>query len=333
MPQTPDNPAPTGSLTTRERTRAIALRWLREQGELVGAQRVRDELGYGSLQTINEELRALRRELATRLERSLALPELPPALAADAAAFLQSWWEQALTQARQESEDERAAWQAKEEGWRQTLAERDGALMELARDREVVERQLEQTEQLVAEQGRSLELLRAELAQLRQQQQVEREAAAQCQQQLEADTQALRDQLEQQARQAASQLTLLNDERLAQQAQHEATVAALRQSQQRELRDQAAQMELLRRKVATQGNELALAQERWNHGEQRREALDAELQASRQALAGAREREQEQQARLGALQQELSRACAERDEARRLFEQLLARPPSPGEPH
>lgn len=326
MTPSPTPPTPTPVVSTRDRTRTIALRLLREQGELVGAQRVRDELGYGSLQTINEELRLWRRELATRLERSLALPELPPALAAEAASFLQAWWERCLEHASAEADAERTDWMAKEAGWQTTLAQRDELLDQLERDREHSDQKLAQSERLVEEQARSLELLRAELAQARQQLNDEREVAAAQQRQHQEESQGLREQLDRQARQAATQQALLNDELLARQTQHEAALGALQQTQQRALRDQAAHTELLQHKIAAQSRDLALSQEKQSQAKQQVDTLTAELARVRQAGDALQQREQTALAQLSALQQALSRASAERDEARRLFEQFLARP-------
>jgi len=318
---------PPAPRTTRERARVIAERILREHGELAGAQRIRDELGYGSLQTINEALRELRREWATRLERSLALPELPPALAADAAAFLQDWWQRSLDQAQQGYAAARDAWAREREEMAAQRAATEQALVAAHQAGQQVRAELLRAEQVIAEQGRTLALLQQELAHGREQLQAEQQAAAQQRQQLAAELHSAREQAEQQARQAATRQALLNDELLALQAYQEQEQAQSQQREQRERREQTAQRELLQQKVASQAQALAQA-------EQRALALQEQLEALQQQRADERQQAELQQqgaataqAALGNVQAELERAVAERDEARRLLDALLQRLP------
>ncbi|MDN0077692.1 DNA-binding protein [Crenobacter sp. SG2303] len=323
-PETLPSPAPR---TTRERARAIAERILREHGELAGAQRVRDELGYGSLQTINEALRELRRDWAARLERSLSLPELPAPLAADAAVFLQDWWQRSLDQAQQGYAAERDAWAREREEAAAQRAATEQALVAAHQAGHQVRAELQRAEQLIAEQGRTLVLLQDELARLREQQQAEQQAAAQQRQQLAAELHDAREQAEQQQRQAATRLALLNDELLALQARHDQEQAQWQQREQRERREQAAQRELLQQKVASQAQALAQAEQRGLGLQEQLDTLQQQRDAERHQAAAQQQSAAAAQAALGSVQAELERAAAERDEARRLLEVLLQRLP------
>ena len=249
-------------ITSRERTRAIALRALREQGELVGAQRIRDEIGYGSLQTINEELRKVRKEWADRLERSFSLPELPAELALEATGFLQSLWERTLQHAHQAFDQERQGLANAEIAQQGQISSLQQLIASQQAENAALHAAADHSAALFHEQGQSLTLLRQELDHLRQQQEQDREDSRQAQQATEIACQQEIKQAVTKQRQAETQLSLLNDDLMATQKTHQKMVAQLKESQHKSLREHSLQLDLLRQKSNVQATGLAVATER-----------------------------------------------------------------------
>lgn len=295
---------PDEDMNTRQRTRAIAMTALVEQGELVGASRVRQIIGHGGLGIINDELKKFRIEAAENMRAGYLRVACPEPVQELAGELITKLWEKSYEIATGLFAAEKEALQLSKELSERTAAEAVELQHELTIRLDGALERCALLETALADQRLSLDQARDEVARLTQ-------SLAETVESHETKVSAMVSTHERQVAALQSEVgkvsafnELLKEDLANSIRVSEEEMAKVRSAHANELRERDGQAEIVRRKSAN---------------------LSAELTVNREALVAAQDRIAELEDRERALQSKLANREAKLDEMMERMTKALER--------